>query len=103
MKIEDDGFVAVEIGGVTREVDVYDTYNRLIGYGAEVQAQFPVRDGDGAQAARATHEYLTRVVDLLTQLGFVGVSKRAADKFDAALSRVVDDLKKADADAPTPA
>lgn len=97
MKIEDDGFIEVEIGGIEKEIDVYDVYNRLLEFRQQVDDTFP-------DAPQVTHrrEFNTRIVTLLAELGFGVVSSRAADRFAVELFSAVDNLGKAEGSGQTP-
>ncbi|QJW93103.1 hypothetical protein [Frigoriglobus tundricola] len=95
--ITDDGFIAVKIGDVEAVIDSYQMHNQLLDIDAKLADEMP----EASPAARAV-AFNERVAALL-QPKFGTVSHRAADKFAQALFRAVEELKKADAAAPTPA
>jgi hypothetical protein len=98
LEIDDDGWADISINGAAAQVDLYAAYNRLLAFEAETRESHP---DEKAGAARQV-AYLDRVAAYLNSLGFGAVSHRAADKFDAALTKAVAALGKADAPAPTP-
>lgn len=100
LNIADDGFVRVKLGEVEKSLDLYRVFNTLATFEQEAVDQFP--DADKQESRRQLH-YFDRVREYLVGLGFPELSDRAIDQFDAAISKRVDALGKADADALTPA
>lgn len=99
LSIEDDGFLDVSINGGTRSIDSYAAYHRLLALHDAVRDELP--DGSAAAVEEA---YLARVAKYLgEELGYGAVSTRAADKFAGALFKAVEEQKKTDSPAPTPA
>jgi len=88
--IEDDGYIDVELAGITARLDLYGAYDRVSTIIREME------DKPAADYFVALHAYLT-------ELGFPPVSNRAADKFASAISDAVTALKNADGATQTPA
>jgi hypothetical protein len=97
VKIEDDGFVEVEIGPNKATLDLYQWHNDLLALDASVRDEFP--DGPDAKTAG---EFQKRVAALLSAALGGPVSCRAADLFATATFKAVADLGKADGSGPTP-
>lgn len=98
LNIADDSWANVTIGKVTVLIDLYRTYNTFLIFDQDVREQFP----DDKQVAQRQVAYTSRVIEYLHSLGFEGVGDLAADRFDDALAKKVDELGKASATAPTP-
>lgn len=72
LDLDDDGWMEVKLGDAPpKRLDVFEVNNRLF----ELGQQFPGREN--------VTKYLQGVRDYLGELGFPGVSLRAADKFSA--------------------
>jgi hypothetical protein len=99
LQVTDDGWAEVTIGESSQRIDLYRTYNAFLAIDKAVREQFP-DDKDVASRAIA---YLDQVCEHLAKLGFSAVSHRAADAFDDALMKAVDELGKVPAGGPTPA
>lgn len=99
LTIADDSFAEVTLMGVTKRIDLYRLYSLTSDYAGKVVESHP---GEANEAARQV-AYLDLLCAELERLGFGPVGHRAADKFDAALAKAVDEMGKADAAAPTPA
>lgn len=77
VKIEDTGFLKVEIGGATVEVDLFDANNCLVDIEAEAKTKGP------RERNRMTVEYLATI-------GFPKVSHGAAIAFTNAIFAAVE-------------
>lgn len=94
----DDGFAEATICGQQKRIDVYRVYNLMQDAADRAFKEQPEPD---AVALRQV-AFLDRAAEVLAGVGFIGLSHRAADKFDTALDEVVEALKKADGSGRTP-
>ncbi len=97
LTVADDGWADVTIGDVSQRIDLYRTYNTLLAIDKAVRDSHP----DDKDLASRQVAYLDKVCEHLAGLGFEGVSHRAADAFDDALMKAVEELGKVPAGGPT--
>jgi hypothetical protein len=79
LKLADDGFLSLSIGEKTNQIDLWEFYNRLLEARQEVtEAELPVR------------EFHARVVKILDELGFPGISHKIANTVATEVQSLVD-------------
>lgn len=91
IKIEDDGFIEVQLGDVSKTLDLYEVNNHIVDLYRPVEGEEP---GESSPTIR--------VIDYLVSLGFPKVSQRSATLFINSIFNTVDDLKKKDVSVASP-
>src|SRR4051794_24716885 len=81
VKIEDDGFLPVQLGDTAVTIDLFDVYNRLV----EIQEEC---------AGKSARERNAATVEYMQSLGFPRASHAAAVAFTNAIYKAAEDRKK---------
>ena len=97
--IPEDGFVSVTLNDATKAIDAYRVYNLMLDLAARAQEAHP----DETEKIARGVAYFDALCGELEGMGFGKVSRRTAERFDAAFFAAVTELKKADAGEPAPA
>lgn len=91
LKLEDDGFLELSIGGVTKQIDLWSFYNSML------EARQQVSDED-----LPICEFHARIVKLLEDLGFAGCSHKIANKVATEIQGIVEQKKRPRIHQPRP-
>lgn len=83
--LEDDGFIDLRIGNVSRTLDLYKVNNDLVDMARSVEGGEP-----------EDVPFIEKVINYIENLGFFRVSQRVATLFITKIYATVDDLKKKD-------
>lgn len=98
ISFDDDGLVPVTYNGKKIDLDIYGVYLDLAAMDDAVREEMSAESNTKQEI-----EYLNRLIAYMEKLGYPApITKRGAGIFDRVIEKVVNELGKAPAVAPTP-